>query len=222
MVERIGAAKKRQLIKRRDALKCLVERGATACVGRGLPIRAQSKQARIGVRIPLSGDVDAYARQMPTSIETAVTGINGTGGVLGRSNAVEYRDSETVPAVLPDRCNDLIDDWEAIGIVGPFVSAGRKYAACLLADDQISLVDASNHAGGFCSPVLFPVGHAVVRYPDEEERIKDYIMLGSYPSGQNTMFRQLRFPMYQRGDHVHGQALTATSEQQFRLIIRWI
>ena len=40
----------------------------------------------------------------------------------------------------------------------------------------------------------------------EEEQIKDYFMLGSYPGWQNTMFRQLGSPMYQRGAHVHGQA----------------
>ena len=85
------------------------------------------------------------------------------------------------------------------------------------------------HEGGFCPPVLFSVGpttehdgHALVRYPDEEEQIKGYFTVGSYPSRQNTMFRQQRFPMYQRGDHVHGQLLTGTGEQQFRPIIRWI
>ena len=144
MVERVGSQKKRRLKKRRDALKWLAASGATAFVGRSLPIRAQSKTARIGVLIPLSGDVDAYARQMQIGIETAVTEINVTGGVLGRSIAVEYRDSEIAPAVLLDRRKGLIDDWEAIAIVGPFVSAGRKYAARFLADRKIPLVNASN------------------------------------------------------------------------------
>ena len=94
--------------------------------------------------ILLSGDVDACARQMQIDIETAVTEINGPGGILGRPIAVEYRDSETAPAVLPDRRKELIDDWEAIAIVGPLVSAGRKYAARFLADGKIPLVNASN------------------------------------------------------------------------------
>ena len=81
---------------------------------------------------------------MQIDIETAVTEINGPGGILGRPIAVEYRDSETVPAVLPDRCIKLIDDWESIAIVGPLVSAGRKYAARFLADRKIPLVNASN------------------------------------------------------------------------------
>ena len=224
--------KKDTRIKRRDALKWIAASGAAAFVSRSTSLArvfAMDQTVRLGVLIPLSGDVDAYARQMRLGIDTAVAEINGTGGILGRKIAVEYRDSETTPAVLPERCRELIDEWGAIALVGPWASAGRKYAARFLADRNIPLVNASNHEGGFCSPVLFSVGpttsqdgHALVRYLDEEEQIKDYFMLGSYPSWQNTMFRQLRFPMYQRGQHVHGQALIATDERQFRPIIRWI
>ncbi len=224
--------KKDNRIKRRDALKWIAASGAAAVLGRSpfvSSVFAGEQTVRIGALIPLTGDADAYARQMRLGIETAVAEINGSGGVLGRKVAVEYRDSETTPAVLPERCRELVDEWGAIALIGPWAAAGRKYAARFLAERHIPLVNASNHAGGFCSPVLFSLGpttsqdgHALVRYLDEEEQIKDYFMLGSYPSWQNTMFRQLRFPMYQRGHHVHGQALTATGEQQFRPIIRWI
>ena len=219
-------------IPRRAALKWMAASGAVALLGHSpsvLPAFAKEQTARIGALIPLSGDADAYARQMRLGIDTAVAEINASGGVLGRKIAVEYRDSETTPAVLPERCRELIDDWGAIALIGPWAAAGRKYAARFLAERNIPLVNATNHAGGFCSPVLFSLGpttsqdgHALVRYLDEEEQIKDYFMLGSYPSWQNTMFRQLRFPMYQRGQHVHGQALIATDERQFRPIIRWI
>ena len=219
-------------IPRRAALKWMAASGAAALLGHStslLPVFAREQTVRIGALIPLSGDADAYARQMRLGIATAVAEINGTGGVLGRKIAVEYRDSETTPAVLPERCRELIDDWGAIALIGPWAAAGRKYAARFLSERNIPLVNATNHAGGFCSPVLFSLGpttsqdgHALVRYLDEEEQIKDYFMLGSYPSWQNTMFRQLRFPMYQRGQHVHGQALIATDERQFRPIIRWI
>ena len=224
--------KRNTRIKRRDALKWIAASGAAAFVSRSTSLArvfAMDQTVRLGVLIPLSGDVDAYARQMRLGIDTAVAEINGTGGILGRKIAVEYRDSETTPAVLPERCRELIDEWGAIALVGPWASAGRKYAARFLADRNIPLVNASNHEGGFCSPVLFSVGpttsqdgHALVRYLDEDEQIKDYFMLGSYPSWQNAMFRQLRFPMYQHGQHVHGQALIATDERQFRPIIRWI
>ena len=224
--------KKDNRIQRRAALKWIAASGAAALLGRPtsvLPVFAREQTVHIGALIPLTGDGDAYARQMRLGIDTAVAEINGTGGVLGRKIAVEYRDSETTPAVLPERCRELIDAWGAIALIGPWAAAGRKYAARFLAERNIPLVNASNHAGGFCSPVLFSLGpttsqdgHALVRYLDEEEQIKNYFMLGSYPSWQNTMFRQLRFPMYQHGLHVHGQALTATGERQFRPIIRWI
>ena len=61
MVEGVESKKKRRLIKRRAALKWLAGSGAAAFIGRSLPIRAQSKTVRIGVLIPLTRDVDAYA-----------------------------------------------------------------------------------------------------------------------------------------------------------------
>ena len=219
-------------MRRREALKWIAASGAIALTARGIalaPAWATADTVRIGALIPMMGDVDAYAQQMRMGIETAIAEINANGGVLGKKIEVEYRDSETTPAVLPGRCKKLVDDWGAVALVGPFVSAGRKYAARFLANRKIPLMNATNHEGEFCSPVLFSVGattnhdgHALVRYLDEEEQAKEYFMLGSYPSWQNTMFRQLRFPMYQRGAHVLGQALMPTGEQQFRPIIRWI
>ena len=47
-------------------------------------------------------------------------------------------------------------------------------------------------------------------------------MLGSYPSWQNAMFRQLRFTIGPLGGRVTGQALTDVGERNFRPIIRWI
>ena len=96
-----------------------------------MPARA-SKPIRIGALVPMTGDVDAYAVQMRIGIETAISEINRAGGVLGRPLAVEYRGSETTPAVLSDRCRELIDDWGAIALIGPWAAAGRKYAARVL------------------------------------------------------------------------------------------
>ncbi len=192
-------------VKRPEALQWIAATGAAVILGSGMPARA-SKPIRIGALVPVTGDVDAYAGQMRIRIETAISEINRAGGVLGRPLAVEYRDSETTPAVLPDRCRELIDDWGAIALIGPWATAGQKYAARFLADRHIPLINATNHEGAFCHPALFSVGpttshdgHALVRYLDESEESKDYFMLGSYPSWQNTMFRQLRFRPYQRG-----------------------
>ncbi len=217
-------------VTRRGALKWLAASGAAAIgTGAAFPlVLARPQTVRVGALIPTSGDAGPYARQMRLGINTAIAEINSAGGVLGRNIEVAYRDSETLPSVLPEHCRELVDDWGAIAVVGPWVSAGRKYAARFLASRGIPLLHASNHEAGFCSSTLFSVGpttshdgHTLVRYLDERG-MKDYFMLGSYPSWQNTMFRQLRFPMHAYGHSVHGQALTAIGERQFRPIIRWI
>ena len=234
-------------INRRQALKCLSASGAALLLGRSRPAFGQSQAAqttqaaqpvRIGALLPVSGDADAYAHQMRMGIETAVSEINASGGVLGRPIEIAVRDSETAPATLPDRCRELVEDWGAIAIIGPWVSAGRKYASRFLAERGIPLVNATNHEGEFCHPNLFSVGpttahdgHALTRYlaesdtsdtSDTSESRASYFLLGSYPSWQNSMFRQIRFPIYRSGGKIHGQALTTTGERNFKPIIRWI
>jgi urea transport system substrate-binding protein len=88
---------------------------------------------------------------------------------------------------------------------------------------------AANHEGEYCHPNLFVLGpstaqdgRALVRHLDRSGAGKRYFMLGSYPSWQNAMFRQLRFTIGPLGGHVTGQALTDVGERSFRPIIRWI
>ena len=217
-------------ITRRGLLKGLTAFAAAASLGRGVSVLAQTDEAvRIGVLLPLTGDVDSYARQMRMGIETAVAGINAAGGVLGRPLETAYRDSETTPNVLPGHCRELVADWGAAAIIGPWAAAGRRYAARVLAEFNVPLLNATNHEGGFCNPALFSLGptmahdsQPLVRYLDASGAGKKYFLLGSYPSWQNSMFRRLRFTIGPLGGHVQGQALTDTGERDFRPIIRWI
>ena len=220
----------RRPITRRGLLKGLTAFGAAASLGRGVSVLAQTDEAvRIGVLLPLTGDVDSYARQMRMGIETAVAGINAAGGVLGRPLETAYRDSETTPNVLPGHCRELVADWGAAAIIGPWAAAGRRYAARALAEFNVPLLNATNHEGGFCNPALFSLGptmahdsQPLVRYLDASGAGKKYFLLGSYPSWQNSMFRRLRFTIGALGGHVQGQALTDTGERDFRPVIRWI
>ena len=234
-------------INRRQALKYLSASGAALVLGGSRPAFGQAQSAHaaqatptarpvhIGALLPVSGDADAYAHQMRMGIETAVSEINAAGGVLGRPLEVAVRDSGTAPATLPDRCRELVEDWGAIAIVGPWVSAGRKYASRFLAERGIPLVNATDHEGEFCHANLFSVGpttahngHALTNYLAESDKSDtsdidaSYFLLGSYPSWQNSLFRQLRFPIYRSGGKIHGQALTTTGERNFKPIIRWI
>ena len=220
----------RRPITRRGLLKGLTACGAAASLGRGISVLAQTAETvRIGVLLPLTGDVDSYARQMQMGIETAVAEINEAGGVLGRRLETAYRDSETTPNVLPGHCRELVAAWGAAAIIGPWAAAGRRYAARALAEFNVPLLNATNHEGGFCNPALFSLGptmahdsQPLVRYLDASGAGKKYFLLGSYPSWQNSMFRRLRFTIGLLGGHVQGQALTDTGERDFRPVIRWI
>ena len=220
----------RRPITRRGLLKGLTACGAAASLGRGISVLAQTAETvRIGVLLPLTGDVDSYARQMQMGIETAVAEINEAGGVLGRRLETAYRDSETTPNVLPGHCRELVAAWGAAAIIGPWAAAGRRYAARALAEFNVPLLNATNHEGGFCNPALFSLGptmahdsQPLVRYLDASGAGKKYFLLGSYPSWQNSMFRRLRFTIGSLGGHVQGQALTDTGERDFRPVIRWI
>ena len=220
----------RRPITRRGFLKGLTAFGAAASLPQGVPLLARAGDAvRIGVLLPLTGDVDSYAQQMRMGIETAVAEINAAGGVLGRPLETAYRDSETAPSVLPGHCREFVQDWGAAAVIGPWAAAGRRYAARALAGFNVPLLNATNHEGGFCNPALFSLGptmdhdsRPLVRYLDATGAGKKYFLLGSYPSWQNSMFRRLRFTISPLGGHVQGQALTDTGERNFRPVIRWI
>ncbi|MCY4513749.1 MAG: ABC transporter substrate-binding protein, partial [Candidatus Tectomicrobia bacterium] len=101
----------RQPVTRRGLLAGLAAFGAASTLGKGFSVLAQTGDTvRIGVLLPLTGDVDIYARQMRMGVETAIAEINDAGGVLGRPLEAAYRDSETTPSVLPDHCRELVGD----------------------------------------------------------------------------------------------------------------
>jgi urea transport system substrate-binding protein len=215
-------------LSRRRLLQGLGAAGLLA-TARGFPALAAAGPIRVGALLPLSGDADAIARQMRIGIETAVAEINGTGGILGQQIEVAWRDSQAAPAVLPELCRELIDGWGAVAIVGPWVAAGRRYPNQVLAELGVPQLYAANHEGDYCHPHLFVLGpttaqdgRVLVQHLARAGAGKAYFMLGSYPSWQNAMFRQLRFVIGPLGGRVTGQALTDVGERNFRPIIRWI
>ena len=220
----------RRPVTRRGLLTGLAAVGAASMLGRGLSAVAQTGETiRIGVLIPLTGDVDIHAQQMRIGVETAITEINDAGGVLGRPLEAAYRDSEAAPPVLPDHCRELVGKWGAAAVVGPWAAAGRRYASRVMAELNVPLINATNHEGGFCNRALFSLGptmahdsQPLVRYLDANGAGKKYFLLGSYPSWQNSMFRRLRFTIGPLDAHVQGQALTDYGERNFRPVIRWI
>ena len=214
-------------LSRRSVVAGIAASGMIAAAG--FPAIAAARPIRIGALLPLSGNADAIARQMRIGVETAVAEINGAGGILGRQVELGWRDSQTAPAVLPDLCRELVGGWGADAIVGPWVAAGRRYPNQVLAELDVPQLYAANHEGEHCHPNLFVLGpstaqdgRALVRHLDRTGAGKTYFLLGSYPSWQNAMFRQLRFTIAPLGGRVAGQALTDVGEDDFRPIIRWI
>ena len=117
----------------------------------------------------------------------------------------------------------------AVAIVGPWVAPGRRYPNRVLAELGVPQLYAANHEGEYCHRNLFVLGpttaqdgRVLVQHLDRAGAGKAYFLLGSCPSWQNAMFRQLRFVIGPLGGRVTGQALTDVSERNFRPIIRWI
>lgn len=216
-------------IGRRKVLQGIAAMGAIAPVPLAFPALADTRPVRIGVLLPLTGDADIYAQQMRMGVETAIAEINAAGGVFGRTLEAAYADSATTPDPLEEECRKFVENDRAIAVIGGWISASRKFTPRYLAERGIPAIHATNHEGGFCHPGLFSLGpttshdgHALARHLVDMGASKKWFFVGSYPSWQNTMFRQIRFPVYPDGVRVLGHAATNTGERNFRPIIRWI
>ena len=216
------------LWKRRALLQGALASTACVALGRTVPVLAQTGVVRIGALLPLTGEADEIAAQMRAGIQAGVEKLNSEGGALGRTVEVVYRDSEAHPNKLSQHCRDLVRNEGVAGVIGPFIAAGRKFAARHLSELGVPLVNATNHEGRFCHPNLFTLGPTpaqdvapLIEYVDGGIG-RNYFLVGSYPSWQNSMFRQSRFRIADQGGHVSGQALTDVGEEDFQPVLRWI
>ena len=189
---------------------------------------ANAEPIRIGVLLPITGEVNEIVKQMKAGVDAGIEKINASGGVLGRYVEAVYKDSEGHPNNLAKRCVELVRDEKVSGVIGPFIAAGRKFASRHLTSLTTPLISATNHEGRYCHPNLFTLGptpaqdvQPLIDYVDGGAGRK-YFLVGSYPSWQNSMFRQSRFQIYPHGGKVLGQALTDVGEQQFEPVLEWI
>ena len=213
---------------RRRLLKGVAGSAVCGVLGGMRPSLAQGRAVRIGVLLPLTGDAEGISAQMWAGVEAGIAQLNATGGVLGRRVEAVYRDSEAHPNNLAQHCLELVDTEQVVAMIGPFIAASRKFASRHLAELGIPLVNATNHEGRFCHPNLFTLGPTpaqdvapLVAHVDGGTG-RNYFLVGSYPSWQNSMFRQSRFRIADHGGHVLGQALTDVGETDFEPILKWI
>ena len=213
---------------RRSVLKVMGSSAASTLLG-GISVSlANTGPIRIGVLLPITGEVNAIAKQMKAGVDAGIEKLNASGGVLGRYVEAVYKDSEGHPNNLAKSCIELVHDEHVSGVIGPFIAAGRKFASRHLTDLTTPLISATNHEGRYCHPNLFTLGptpaqdvQPLIDYVDGGAGRK-YFLVGSYPSWQNSMFRQSRFQIYPHGGKVLGQALTDVGEQQFEPVLEWI
>jgi ABC-type branched-subunit amino acid transport system substrate-binding protein len=215
---------------RRGVIKGLAAMaGSLAPAMIGAPAIAQSRAARIGVLLPITGGLDDQAVQMRLGVEAALAAVNAQGGVLGRTLEAAYRDSEGTPRNLEASCRELAVEERASAVVGPFIAAGRKFATRALAPLGVPLVSATNNEGAFCAPGFFSLGptpnqdaFALVNHLDGGAG-RSYFFVGSYSSWQHSMFRRTALRVgYHHGGTLLGWALTDIGEERFEPVVRWI
>ena len=182
---------------RRSVLKVLGSVAASTLLGGASVSLANAGPIRIGVLIPITGEANDILQQMKAGIDAGIEKLNASGGVLGRSVEAVYKDSEGHPNNLAKKCAELVRDEKVSGVIGPFIGAGRKFAARHLTDLNTPLISATNHEGRFCHPNLFTLGPTptqdvkpLVDYVDGGAG-KKYFLVGSYSSWQNSMFRHI-------------------------------
>jgi len=214
---------------RRSALKVLGSGIACALSGQvNVSLANSNNPARIGVLLPITGNANEIAIQMRAGVDAGIERLNASGGVLGRQVQAVYKDSEGHPNNLAKSCLELVKEEQVSGVIGPFIAAGRKFASRHLLDLDAPLISATNHEGRYCHPNLFTLGptpaqdvRPLIDYVDGGVG-KNYFLVGSYPSWQNSMFRQSRFQIFPHGGKVLGQALTDVGEKQFEPVLDWI
>lgn len=219
---------KSKLLNRRSILK-VIGAGTSSAILSGVSISiASNNPVRIGILIPKTGGVNNILEQMIAGVEAGIYKLNNSGGILGRRVEAVYKNSEGHPNNLSKKCSELVLEENVSGVIGPYIGAGRKYAARYLAELNTPLISATNHEGQFCHSNLFTLGPTpaqevkpLIDYIDKGKG-KKYFLVGSYSSWQNSMFRQSRFHIMPHGGKVRGQALTDIGEQNFEPILEWI
>jgi len=106
----------------RSVLTCLVCAIAVA----GLlvaPAQAGTKQFKLGVMGPMTGDQARWGLDLLHSSQIAADELNAKGGVLGAKAVVVGEDDQHNPKIGEAVAQKFVDDKEVMGVVGPYNSA---------------------------------------------------------------------------------------------------
>jgi len=86
-------------------------------------VQAGTKQFKIGVMGPMTGDQARWGLDLLHSVEVAAEEVNAKGGILGAKVVVVGEDDQHNPKIGEAVAQKFSDDKEVMGVIGPYNSA---------------------------------------------------------------------------------------------------
>ncbi|BCS95484.1 ethanolamine utilization protein EutJ [Desulfoluna limicola] len=119
------------------------------------PISFKGPPIKIGVVVPLSGDLAVHGNMALQGAWMAVEEINNGGILGGRKIHLEVRDSESNPAAAEALCRSLITEKNITAILAVADNASRQRMAAVTKKETIPLLYATDYDGGECDRHVF-------------------------------------------------------------------
>ena len=123
------------------------------------PAIAQNRPIPVGACLEFSGGLELFGNQAKIGLDLAAAEINASGGILGRSVEILYRDNKTDPKTAAERTRELIQLDQALAVVGPITSSARNAMQPAIEGLKTPLLYATNYegadSGAGCGRYLF-------------------------------------------------------------------
>ncbi len=111
------------------------------------PAIAQTRPIPVGACLEFSGGLELFGNQAKIGLDLAAAEINASGGILGRSVEILYRDNKTDPKTAAERTRELIQLDQALAVVGPITSSARNAMQPAIEGLKTPLLYATNYEG---------------------------------------------------------------------------
>jgi branched-chain amino acid transport system substrate-binding protein len=106
-----------------------------------VPVKKKSEETiKIGLILPMQGDLEAYGVLSKRGIDLLVDEVNSTGGVLGRDIEVIPGDDASNPNGVPHIATEYTRIRKVSAIVGPFTDQSALVAAPIANRDGVPLI----------------------------------------------------------------------------------
>ncbi|PLS68932.1 MAG: amino acid ABC transporter substrate-binding protein [Cyanobacteria bacterium M5B4] len=113
--------------------------GIVAC-DRANPGGQSSKGLKVGVLLPVTGDLSAFGQPMVKAIDMLVETVNSCGGVLGEPVQLVKEDDRTTETAGAEAMNKLATIDKVAGVVGAFGSGISSAALAVAVPNQVVMV----------------------------------------------------------------------------------